>query len=191
MVNWTKVAAGVIGAAALLLLAYAVLTPETTDEERMGMGGPEIYTSENMGLIIVSSIVITITIAFILTYEKYEPVPPSYALRPPPQTGPAQPPEPEAHVRTSAEPPPPPRPEKAREDAKERYLVLRLLTGDERTMFKALMDAGGEALQKDLITSTKMSNAKVSRLLDKLEQKGVVTKERFGSTNRIRIKLEP
>jgi uncharacterized membrane protein len=34
-----------------------------------------------------------------------------------------------------------------------------------------------------------MSNAKVSRVLEKLEQKGVVSKERYGSTNRIRIKL--
>ena len=40
------------------------------------------------------------------------------------------------------------------------YLVLRLLTGDERTMFKTLMDLGGEGLQKDLIIRTKMSNAK-------------------------------
>jgi uncharacterized membrane protein len=74
--------------------------------------------------------------------------------------------------------------------ARENYLVLRLLTGDERIMFKAIMDSGGEALQKDLILRTKMSNAKVSRLLDRLEEKGVATKERHGSTNKIRIKLE-
>ena len=57
-------------------------------------------------------------------------------------------------------------------------------------MFKAIMDTGGEALQKDLIQRTKMSNAKVSRVLEKLEQKGVVSKERHGSTNKIRIKLK-
>jgi uncharacterized membrane protein len=55
-------------------------------------------------------------------------------------------------------------------------------------MFKAVMDSGGEALQKDLILRTKMSNAKVSRVLDKLAQKGVVTKERHGATNKIRIR---
>jgi uncharacterized membrane protein len=35
-----------------------------------------------------------------------------------------------------------------------------------------------------------MSNAKVSRVLDRLEQKGVITKERHGSTNRVAIRLE-
>jgi len=74
--------------------------------------------------------------------------------------------------------------------AKDSYLVLRLLTGDERLMFKAVMDSGGEALQKDLIQRTKMSNAKVSRLLDRLEEKGVITKDRHGSTNKVKIKLE-
>ncbi len=69
--------------------------------------------------------------------------------------------------------------------------MLRLLTGDERTMFKTIMDSGGEDLQKDLILRTRMSNAKVSRLLDKLEEKGVISKERHGSTNRIKIRLEP
>ena len=72
---------------------------------------------------------------------------------------------------------------------KDEREALRLLTGDERTMFKAIMDSKGEALQKDLMQRTNMSNAKVSRVLEKLEQKGVVSKERYGSTNRVRIKL--
>jgi len=33
-----------------------------------------------------------------------------------------------------------------------------------------------------------MSNAKVARVLDRLGQKGLVDKERFGSTNKITIK---
>ena len=33
----------------------------------------------------------------------------------------------------------------------ERELVLRLLTGDERVLFKTLLDSGGEAYQKDLV----------------------------------------
>jgi uncharacterized membrane protein len=107
--------------------------------------------------------------------EEYEPLPPSMAT--PPSVAP--------------EPAPPPSPQHELEDvvAKE-YLALRLLTGDERTMFKAIMDSGGEALQKDLITRTRMSNAKVSRLLDRLQAKGIVTKDRHGSTNKIRIKMD-
>lgn len=71
------------------------------------------------------------------------------------------------------------------------YLTLRLLNGDERSMFRAIMDSGGEALQKDLIPRTKMSDAKVSRVLDRLEEKGVVSKERYGMTNKVRIDIEP
>jgi uncharacterized membrane protein len=74
-------------------------------------------------------------------------------------------------------------------EAQESYLVLRLLSGDERLVFKAIMDSGNQALQKDIIIKTKMSNAKVSRLLDRLAQKGVISKERHGSTNMVRIKL--
>ncbi len=70
------------------------------------------------------------------------------------------------------------------------YLALRLLSGDERAMFRVIMDSGGEALQKDLIVKTKMSDAKVSRVIDRLEEKGVVTKMRFGMTNKVRIEIE-
>ena len=57
-------------------------------------------------------------------------------------------------------------------------------------MFSTLMDSRGEALQKDLILTTKMSNAKVSRVLDRLLEKGLITKERHGATNKVRIKLQ-
>jgi uncharacterized membrane protein len=73
------------------------------------------------------------------------------------------------------------------EKKRETYLVLRLLTGDERAMFRTIVDSGGEALQKDLMQRAKMSNAKVSRVLDRLVEKGVISKERHGSTNKVRI----
>lgn len=69
-------------------------------------------------------------------------------------------------------------------------LVLRLLDGDERRMFLTLKDAGGESLQKDLIEKTKMSNAKVTRVLDRLEDKGLIVKERHGMTNKVRIDID-
>jgi uncharacterized membrane protein len=69
-------------------------------------------------------------------------------------------------------------------------LVLRLLNGDEREMFRHIVEAGGTVLQKDLITGLKWSDAKVSRNIDKLEQKGIVTKERSGSTNKIKVDLD-
>ncbi len=72
----------------------------------------------------------------------------------------------------------------------EDYLVLRLLTGDERMMFRAVVDNGGEALQKDLIIKLKWSDAKVSRVIDRLIEKGVVSKERHGSTNKIKVTVD-
>jgi uncharacterized membrane protein len=73
----------------------------------------------------------------------------------------------------------------------EQQLVLRLLSGDERTVFRTIVESGGEALQKDLIVRTKMSDAKISRTLDKLVEKGVVSKTRFGMTNKVRVEIEP
>ena len=69
-------------------------------------------------------------------------------------------------------------------------MVLRLLTGDERTMFRAIVDNGGEALQKDLIVKLKWSDAKVSRVIDRLIEKGVVSKERHGSTNKVKVAVD-
>ena len=63
-------------------------------------------------------------------------------------------------------------------------------SGDERTMFRAVVDNGGEALQKDLIVRLKWSDAKVSRVIDRLIEKGVVSKERHGSTNNIRVSVD-
>ncbi|MEE9115269.1 MAG: MarR family transcriptional regulator [Thermoplasmata archaeon] len=66
-------------------------------------------------------------------------------------------------------------------------LTLRLLNGDERKLFRRIHEAGGEVLQKDLVAEGTFSKAKVTRLLDKLENKGLVVRERYGSTNRVRI----
>ncbi len=70
------------------------------------------------------------------------------------------------------------------------HLVLRLLSGDDRTVFRTIMEAGGEIYQKDIVNMTKMSDAKVSRTLDRLEEKGVIVKERHGMSNKVRIEVE-
>ena len=164
---------------------------DTTDH--MGMwDNTRSYSTTNLTLIVGASFLIAVGVMFILLREEYVPLPPSMVV--PPRDLSAEKGA-EGSVPKKEEAAPEPAEE---EDlrlpeevaAEENYLVLRLLTGDERTMFKAIMDTGGEALQKDLIQRTKMSNAKVSRVLEKLEQKGVVSKERHGSTNKIRIKLK-
>jgi len=184
MKKWMKVIALAIAAAAVIVLAYAVLTPaQATDENHVGMWGRPTYSSQNVLLMGISIVVIVAMLMIALMWQEYEPLPPTMA---PPVV-----PEQSSRAAPPAEPTAAKAEEKAPEDlAARNYLVLRLLTGDERVMFKALMDAGGEALQKDLIVATKMSNAKVSRVLDRLAAKGVISKERYGATNKIRIRLD-
>jgi len=65
--------------------------------------------------------------------------------------------------------------------------LLRLLNEDERRMYLEIRDHGGQMLQKDLVALGIFSKAKVTRLLDKLEAKGLVVREPHGMTNRVRI----
>lgn len=196
MKNRNKVIAAAFAVVAIALLAYALFMGEPTDSsttDHPGMWDPDrAYATEGVAVIVVTSFLIAVAIMFILLREEYVPLPPSMTPPPPPppreQAGQVRTDVPEASKTVEVADGRAPKPA---EDVavEENYLVLRLLTGDERTMFKAIMDTGGEALQKDLMQRTKMSNAKVSRVLDKLEQKGVVSKERYGSTNKVRIKL--
>lgn len=192
MRNRTKVIAAIVAAIAVALLAYALFMGEPADEDSTDRGGmwdnARSYSTSNLAIIVAASFLIAVGIMFILLREEYEPLPPSMAPPPPPEK------ETEKTEQVESRPAPAPVEEKVSRPldeiaAEENYLVLRLLLGDERIMFKAVMDSGGEALQKDLIRRTKMSNAKVSRVLEKLERKGVVSKERHGSTNKIRITL--
>jgi len=192
MIKWVKVFAGAIAVVGVLLLAYAVLTPQpaTDTTDHMGFGSHMTYSTLNVSLIAFSTVLIVATLMVILLWQGYEPLPPTVIPAKAPAPG-LRAGKTTTETLTEEAPVAPSVPQPtADEIAAKEYLVLRLLTGDERVMFKAIMDAGGEALQKDLILSTKMSNAKVSRVLDRLVQKGVITKERYGSTNKIRIRLE-
>ncbi len=68
-------------------------------------------------------------------------------------------------------------------------LAVRLLDGDERRLMRILVEAKGDVLQRDLVRITSFSDAKVSRLLDRLEKRGLVVRERHGMTNRVRLTL--
>ncbi|MBU1158266.1 MAG: winged helix-turn-helix transcriptional regulator [Candidatus Thermoplasmatota archaeon] len=199
MTKWTKIIAAVLAIIAIALLAYAILnnTPTDTTEDQKGMwDNVHTYSTSNLALIILASLIIAVAVMFILLREEYVPLPPSMTLPPPPEDERALVTKDKVASPKSAveeEKVSSPVIEEATvsedKDMEERYLALRLLSGDERTMFKSVMDSGGEALQKDLMQRTKMSNAKVSRVLERLEQKGVISKERHGSTNKIRINL--
>lgn len=81
---------------------------------------------------------------------------------------------------------------KAEDDTiREEQLILRVLSGDERTIYDIILNAGGQMYQKDLVIRSRMSNAKISRIVDHLESRGVLIRERHGATNRLRIMVNP
>ncbi len=183
MSRWVKTVSVAIAAVAVVVLAYAVLAPQPQNTDHMGMWGTHTtYSSSNVTLMVISAIVIVGALMVAVLWKEYEPLPVSMA--------PVHKVELNGQGSPVQVPPTPVERADPEEAATHNYLVLRLLSGDERAMYKVLMDSGGEALQKDLMEKAKMSNAKVSRVLDRLYEKGIITKERYGSTNKVTIRLD-
>lgn len=65
--------------------------------------------------------------------------------------------------------------------------ALRLLDGDKRHVFNEIIEANGEILQSDLHVQTGFSKAKITRILDYLELKGLIIRKSYGMTNKIVI----
>lgn len=72
-------------------------------------------------------------------------------------------------------------------DSFDREAVLATLPEDEQKLYSMISEAGGELLQMHIVSSGIFSKAKVTRLLDKLEGRGLVVRERHGMTNRVRL----
>jgi uncharacterized membrane protein len=62
-----------------------------------------------------------------------------------------------------------------------------ILDGDEKILFQKIFDNDG-LLQRELILNTDFSEPKVSRLLDKLERRGLIIRKRDGMGNRVLLK---
>ena len=65
--------------------------------------------------------------------------------------------------------------------------ALRLLDGDKRKIFNEIAEAKGEILQSDLHAVTGFSKAKITRILDYLELKGLIVRKSYGMTNKVII----
>ena len=179
-VKETKLIAIIIGGAGLFILIHALLSPDSHSASMAGMG---LYSDTMLVLATIGASLFSGGFVYALFgVEREEPEQSIEEIAPaiPDNCGEARP------QPSGTFPSPVPLDQKEREF----NLILRLLSGDERTIFKVIVDSGGEALQKDLILRTNMSNAKVSRILDHLEGMDLITKERYGSTNRIEIKNE-
>ncbi len=203
-----KLLSAIISVAGLAIIAYSLLATQNVSNSHDGMmwmgssTASSYYGLTNMVLAIVGTFILASGILYTITRVEYEPMNYPMTFVPVAQAGSPKPvvtsstasslidsaPIADSSISDSQGAPT----EASRPSAlnEQNYLILRLLTGDERTMFRAIVDSGGEALQKDLIVSTKMSEAKVSRVIDRLVEKGVVSKERNGMGNKITIHID-
>ena len=65
------------------------------------------------------------------------------------------------------------------------------LPDDERRICEIIADAGGEILQMRLVSLGVFSKSKVTRLLDKLEDRELIKRERHGMTNMVKLVRRP
>ncbi len=63
--------------------------------------------------------------------------------------------------------------------------ALRFLDADERKVAELLLEANGTMLQKDISWKTGFSRVKTHRVLARLIRRGLVSAEKYYSTNRI------
>ena len=66
-------------------------------------------------------------------------------------------------------------------------LAAKILEGDELRLYNIILKKR-ELLQKDLVYESGYPKAKVTRLLEKLDRKGLVARRPYGNTNKIRVK---
>ncbi|MFA6213800.1 MAG: MarR family transcriptional regulator [Candidatus Micrarchaeia archaeon] len=73
--------------------------------------------------------------------------------------------------------------EARRAPARKQRLSADSLDADEARVVAVVNSAGGSVFQSDIMKTTGFSKVKVSRLLDRLEQKGLLERKRRGMTN--------
>lgn len=65
---------------------------------------------------------------------------------------------------------------------------VKKLSAEEKTIYTTLTEHEGSMYQGDLVKKTEFSKVKITRLLDGLEQKGIVERKRRGMTNLVILK---
>ncbi len=126
-------------------------------------------------ILIVSATFLVLAVALLIRSRGPHPIAPETA-----------PPGPTAAPTALTTPAPAAPPAAAATSVPEPTLV-KLLDEDEKRMYLELRDHGGEMFQRDIVALRTFSKAKVTRVLDKLEAKGLVVREAHGMTNRVRL----
>ncbi|MFH1637383.1 MAG: MarR family transcriptional regulator [Candidatus Woesearchaeota archaeon] len=75
-----------------------------------------------------------------------------------------------------------------KEKKKDYSAIVRKLKGDEKTVIKQVVKAEGTIFQSDLVDKTGLTKVKMTRILDKLEGKGIIERRRRGMTNVVILK---
>lgn len=73
-------------------------------------------------------------------------------------------------------------------DAKKKESMLKSLSEDERKIYYIIDGADGSIFQSQLVKDTGYSKVKVTRILDRLEGKGLIDRKRRGMTNIVMLK---
>ncbi len=76
---------------------------------------------------------------------------------------------------------------KSKSDLERKEIVETLLSQPEKDILKIVKDEGGTTTQSKICTLAGFSKAKVSYYINELDQKGIISRERWGRMNRIRI----
>jgi uncharacterized membrane protein len=74
---------------------------------------------------------------------------------------------------------------KVREGRVTARVPYTILTEDEEKVIRAILENGGELTQDKLPEKTDFSRPKISRILADLAERGIVTKERYGRTQKL------
>ncbi|MFH1056156.1 MAG: MarR family transcriptional regulator [Candidatus Altiarchaeota archaeon] len=65
---------------------------------------------------------------------------------------------------------------------------MKKLSGDDKATYKFIVDSGGTVFQSEIVEKTGYSKVRVTRILDKLESRGVLERRRRGLTNIVVLK---
>jgi uncharacterized membrane protein len=78
---------------------------------------------------------------------------------------------------------------KPKKITKENYeKVMKELNDEEKLVLEKIIEAQGTIFQSDLVEKTSFTKVKVTRILDKLEGKGIIERKRRGMTNVVILK---
>ena len=73
-------------------------------------------------------------------------------------------------------------------DSKRPRIKRGKLGPDEGKLFDMILEAGGMIFQSEIVEKTGFPKARVTRILDKLEAKGILERRRRGMTNAVVLK---